>query len=113
MHSNLGETPAPQENANRPEPEEKLPISLQLEKVFSEPVQMGNLTVITASQFISTRRRTVRKPIAAIVLDAGRVQVKPVMDAGALSRSALVFTGLLVWGIAFILHPPWPNQGWK
>jgi hypothetical protein len=78
--------------------------------VFSGPFREGNLTVITASEYIVLRNRAVARPVAVIIVRPNGVEVRPILNPARRLLLSFVTIVSIAWALVIMFHPPWkPN----
>lgn len=80
--------------------------------VFSGPYREGDLTLITASEYIVRRGRAVARPVAVIIVRPSGVEVRPIINPVKQMLIGLAIVNTVVWAVVMLFNPPWrPNGG--
>jgi hypothetical protein len=89
-----------------PELEEKIKDLAKPGVVFSEPVQSGEYTLITATRFVVHPKGTVANPVGVIVIGPKGVKVRRFRNAFPQIWMITMVAAIVFWS-ALIIHPPW------
>ncbi len=89
-----------------PELEEKIKDLTRPGVIFSEPIQSGDYTLITASRYVVRRNRVIAGPVGVIVIGPRGVKIRRFRNNFPQVLAVIMVAAIVFWS-AMILHPPW------
>jgi hypothetical protein len=77
--------------------------------IFSEPVQAGGYTLITATRYQVDKDEVTARPVGVILIGAKGVEIRYFRN-NFLSAWTIAMVAAIIFWSAMILHPPWKAE---